>query len=74
MSTGIRSVHRGFDFATEEGGPAMRRLQSNLSGVRPADTADETPRRKHSFSIKSLKQSLRRKRPPTSSSAKNNKL
>ncbi|GAW03664.1 phospholipid-translocating P-type ATPase [Lentinula edodes] len=31
MSTGIRSVHRGFDFSVEEGGPAMRRMQSNLS-------------------------------------------
>ncbi|KAG2138285.1 hypothetical protein DEU56DRAFT_886925 [Suillus clintonianus] len=31
MSTGIRSVHRGFDFATEEGGVAMRRMQTNLS-------------------------------------------
>ncbi|KAK7034698.1 hypothetical protein VNI00_012105 [Paramarasmius palmivorus] len=34
MSTGVRSVHRGFDFATEEGGVAMRRMQSNLSEVR----------------------------------------
>ncbi|KAG1855055.1 hypothetical protein C8R48DRAFT_609418 [Suillus tomentosus] len=31
MSTGIRSVYRGFDFATEEGGVAMRRMQTNLS-------------------------------------------
>lgn len=31
MSTGVRSVHRGFDFATEENGVAMRRMQSNLS-------------------------------------------
>lgn len=31
MSTGIRSTHRGFDFATEEGGVAMKRMQSNLS-------------------------------------------
>ncbi|KAJ7574583.1 hypothetical protein C8J56DRAFT_1172699 [Mycena floridula] len=34
MSTGLRSVHRGFDFATEEGGVAMRRMQSNLSQIR----------------------------------------
>ncbi|KAJ7171938.1 phospholipid-translocating ATPase [Mycena filopes] len=34
MSTGLRSVHRGFDFATEENGVAMRRMQSNLSEVR----------------------------------------
>lgn len=31
MATGITSVHRGFDFATEENGVAMRRMQSNLS-------------------------------------------
>lgn len=31
MSTGMSSVHRGFDFATEEGGVAMRRIQTNLS-------------------------------------------
>lgn len=34
MSTGLRSVHRGFDFAEEEGGVAMRRMQTNLSEVR----------------------------------------
>ncbi|PPQ72461.1 hypothetical protein CVT26_003714 [Gymnopilus dilepis] len=31
MSTGLRSVHRGFDFSTEEGGVAMQRMQTNLS-------------------------------------------
>ena len=31
MSTGARSIHRGFDFSTEENGIAIRRLQSNLS-------------------------------------------
>ncbi|KAF4608233.1 hypothetical protein EYR40_000577 [Pleurotus pulmonarius] len=31
MATGITSVHRGFDFATEENGVAMKRMQSNLS-------------------------------------------
>jgi phospholipid-translocating ATPase len=31
MSTGVRSIHRGFDFSTEENGVAMRRMQSNLS-------------------------------------------
>ncbi|KAK0493628.1 phospholipid-translocating ATPase [Armillaria luteobubalina] len=34
MSTGIRSVHRGFGFATEEGGVAMSRIQSHLSEKR----------------------------------------
>jgi len=31
MSTGARSVYRGFDFSVEENGIAIRRLQSNLS-------------------------------------------
>ncbi|RPD56361.1 phospholipid-translocating P-type ATPase [Lentinus tigrinus ALCF2SS1-7] len=31
MSTGLRSVNRGFDFATEENGVAMQRIQSHLS-------------------------------------------
>ncbi|KAG5337166.1 hypothetical protein C0989_010433 [Termitomyces sp. Mn162] len=31
MSTGMRSVHRGFDFSMEEGGVAMQRIQTNLS-------------------------------------------
>jgi len=31
MSTGLRSVHRGFNFSTEEGGIAMQRMQTNLS-------------------------------------------
>lgn len=31
MSTGIRSTHRGFNFAMEENGVAMRRMQTNLS-------------------------------------------
>lgn len=31
MSTGLVSIDRGFDFATEENGVAMRRMQSNMS-------------------------------------------
>lgn len=31
MATGIVSQDRGFDFASEEGGVAMRRMQSRLS-------------------------------------------
>lgn len=34
MSTGISSVDRGFDFATEERGVEMRRVQTNLSEKR----------------------------------------
>jgi len=65
MSTGLRSVHRGFDFATEESGPAMRRLQSNLSGVRQdGQVSSGTPEpRKHTFSITSITRSLKKKRP-----------
>ncbi|OJA16022.1 hypothetical protein AZE42_04283 [Rhizopogon vesiculosus] len=67
MSTGIRSVHRGFDFATEEGGVAMRRMQTNLSERRQstrnldslADMQQNSPKRKASLRIFS---SLRRKK------------
>jgi len=39
MSTGIVSVERGFDFATEEGGGVMmKRMQSNLSEKRLSST------------------------------------
>ena len=31
MSTGERSIHRGFNFSTEENGVAIRRMQTNLS-------------------------------------------
>ncbi|KAF8844450.1 phospholipid-translocating P-type ATPase [Paxillus ammoniavirescens] len=69
MCTGLRSIHRGFDFATEEGGVAMRRMQSNLSERRqssrhlplPAEPK-QSPKRKASARIFS---SLRRKKPPT---------
>ncbi|KAG6899806.1 hypothetical protein C0993_006629 [Termitomyces sp. T159_Od127] len=37
MSTGMRSVHRGFDFSTEEGGVAMQRIQTNLSERRESN-------------------------------------
>jgi phospholipid-translocating ATPase len=42
MATGVVSVDRGFDFATEENGVEMRRIQSHLSSNRhlalPADS------------------------------------
>lgn len=64
MSTGVRSVHRGFDFATEESGPAMRRLQSNLSGVRSGSQTSlgSRERKKHNL-LGSIARSLRKKRP-----------
>jgi len=50
MATGIRSIHRGFDFATEENGVAMRRIQTNLSERRESSrnlaTYPETGRRR----------------------------
>jgi len=56
MSTGIRSRHRGFDFATEENGVAMRRIQTNLSERRTssrqlAQTMAHTPKRKKLLSL-----------------------
>ncbi|EGO21270.1 hypothetical protein SERLADRAFT_351381 [Serpula lacrymans var. lacrymans S7.9] len=68
MSTGVRSIHRGFDFATEERGVAMRRMQSNLSERRqssrhlPLLESNTSQKRKGSMRIFS---SLRRKKPPT---------
>ncbi|OCH92242.1 phospholipid-translocating P-type ATPase [Obba rivulosa] len=61
MSTGLRSVHRGFDFATEENGVALRRLQSNLS---ERQSEQQTKRRKRHVPSFSLPRSLRRKKPP----------
>lgn len=64
MSTGMQSVHRGFDFSTEENGVAMRRMQSNLSERRHSSRnlaipgADEL----HKPSIFNLGASLRRKK------------
>ncbi|KAG0701783.1 hypothetical protein DFH29DRAFT_1079916 [Suillus ampliporus] len=67
MSTGIRSVHRGFDFATEEGGVAMRRMQTNLSERRQSSRnlpllPQGSPKPKASIRLFS---SLRRKKSPT---------
>jgi phospholipid-translocating ATPase len=67
MSTGIRSVHRGFDFATEEGGVAMRRMQTNLSERRQSSRnlpslRQSSPTRKRSLRLFT---SLRRKKSPT---------
>ncbi|KZP18285.1 phospholipid-translocating ATPase [Athelia psychrophila] len=57
MSTGLASVHRGFDFATEEGGVAMRRIQTNLSERRASSRnlpLPDAPERKGSriFSLR----------------------
>ena len=38
MSTGLVSVDRGFDFAVEEHGVEMRRVQTNLSEKRASNS------------------------------------
>jgi phospholipid-translocating ATPase len=57
MSTGMRSQSRGYSFAQEENGVAMRRMQSNLSGAVPP------PARKirGSALLRSIRHPLRRK-------------
>lgn len=67
MSTGARSVHRGFDFSTEENGVAMRRLQSNLSERRASSRnvaflpSDSAPKKKRSNVLSVGKSFLRKK-------------
>lgn len=56
MSTGLVSRERGFDFATEERGVAIRRMQSNLSEKRLANAGETTSGKGkgslgHAFSI-----------------------
>jgi len=71
MSTGMRSVHRGFDFATEEGGVAIQRIQTNLSERRQTSmnerpTSGKGRRKRHSAGTHhffSLRRSNRKKNP-----------
>ncbi|KAF8237713.1 phospholipid-translocating P-type ATPase [Tricholoma matsutake] len=66
MSTGIVSVHRGFDFVTEENGVAMHRMQTNLS-ERRASTQKLAPRpRSKGKEVMSRVFSLGRKHRPLS--------
>ena len=72
MSTGLRSTHRGFGFAVEEGGPAMRRLQSNLSAPRPSQSSlhhgvGGTSPTKQKLSFANLRKSLKKRGPRTTS-------
>jgi phospholipid-translocating ATPase len=66
MSTGQHSVHRGFDFATEEGGVAMLRMQSNLSERRqssrnlPLSEAQDT-KKKSALRLFSLRRTANKK-------------
>ncbi|TFK54630.1 phospholipid-translocating ATPase [Heliocybe sulcata] len=63
MSTGMRSTHRGFDFATEEGGVAIRRMQSNLSEVRQSQliNSSSTKRKRAGSLVSTLRRGLRKK-------------
>lgn len=79
MATGLQSVHRGFDFATEEDGVSMRRMQSNLSERHAArrNGSDLNPRKRTgSISLfPSLRRSMRKRSkllgsPPTDSGAR----
>ena len=71
MATGLRTINRGFSFATEESGVAMQRMQSHLSD-RHLQLPPEKKRRRnasalmHSFSIS---RSIRRKRRPSEGSS-----
>ena len=43
MSTGQRSIHRGFNFSTEENGVAIRRMQTDLSERRQSSNLADVP-------------------------------
>ncbi|KAJ7095309.1 phospholipid-translocating ATPase [Mycena belliarum] len=62
MATGLVSVHRGFDFATEENGVAMMRMQSNLSSRRNLALPPESNKIKGKLSLKKGLKSLTMKR------------
>ncbi|KAI1791774.1 hypothetical protein LXA43DRAFT_888661, partial [Ganoderma leucocontextum] len=64
MSTGLREVNRGFDFAAEENGVAIQRMQSHLSerlvqAPEPRKTRRNPSSLMHGFSIS---RTLRRKK------------
>ncbi|QRV87362.1 phospholipid-translocating P-type ATPase [Ceratobasidium sp. AG-Ba] len=63
MSTGMRSTgNRGFDFSVEEGGVAIRRMQSNISERqrKRVGTSDEEGGRRRRGSIHLLPSAMRR--------------
>ncbi|KAH9832873.1 phospholipid-translocating P-type ATPase [Rhodofomes roseus] len=68
MATGLQSPHRGFDFATEENGVALQRMQTNLSEQQGKQRLlFRRPKRNGSIlQTFSLPRSLRRKKPPPS--------
>lgn len=60
MATGLRSTNTGFDFSMEENGVALRRLQSNLSGVNQPGVH----KRRRSL-LQSISRTIRRKKAPS---------
>lgn len=62
MSTGMVSVDRGFDFAAEEGGVAMGRIQTNLSERRSSRLFESNPNsdQKRKGSLFSLRRKKKR--------------
>lgn len=65
MSTGVRSQSRGYSFAQEDGGVAMRRMQSNLSGALPITESPAGGRKIRGTNLlRSIRYPLRRKQPP----------
>jgi phospholipid-translocating ATPase len=65
MSTGLPMTDRGFGFSTEEGGVAIRRIQTNLSEHHAPPARKSGSRLRASRLIPStLRRSLHSKRPP----------
>ena len=62
MSTGLRTRATGFDFAMEENGVALRRLQSNLSGATQPVVSHHKRRRSL---LQSISRTIRRKKVPS---------
>ena len=80
---GIQSTNRGFDFASEEGGPHIRRMQSNLSESRmralDAEGAKSDPLRQGTIRrtlglLPSLRRSVRRKKESQTRKATNSSV
>ena len=61
MSTGLRSQSRGYSFAQEENGVAMRRMQSNLSGALPFTS---TRKSRGTTLLRYIRHPRHRKQPP----------
>ena len=64
MSTGLREANRGFDFAAEENGVAMQRMQSHLSERLVRTPEPRKTRRNHTSLMHgfSISRTLRRKK------------